>query len=317
MNGHTCLQSAAGEWTKLVSTKVSRHIKIVISLETVPKEPTIPKLLGHAMSIFAETVPKKPKKPKIPESLRNWKWAYFSRQSQKNKAHKLEMSIFFETVPKKPKIPKLLGHETSIFLETVPKKSKKPKIQSYSKSHGPMQLQWLGNFGFFGFFGTVSRNMLISWPRSFGTFGFFWTVSKNMLISSLWALFFWDCLEKYAHFRCRRGSGIFGFLFFLGLSREICSLRSLGVLFSLVFFGTVSRNMLISWRMGFVLWLFEIVSRNVILSWPLASCHSHTQACYISRTVVCYMYAYTTRRTVPYRLTGQKHKQATTQHKQT
>ena len=35
-----------------------------------------------------------------------------------------------------------------------------------------------------------------------------------------------------------------------------------------VFFGTVSRNMLISWRVGFVFWLFETietVSKNVIL----------------------------------------------------
>ena len=71
------------------------------------------------------------------------------------------MSLFLETVPKKPKILKPIGHEMSIFIETVPKKPKKPKIQSYPKSHFSRQLQWLVIFGFFVFFGTVSKNMLI------------------------------------------------------------------------------------------------------------------------------------------------------------
>ena len=47
--------------------------------------------------------------------------------------------------------------------------------------------------------------------------------------------FFWDCLEKYSHFRFRRGSGIFGFVGFV---------------------GTVSRNMLISWPMGVAIFVF-------------------------------------------------------------
>ena len=41
--------------------------------------------------------------------------------------------------------------------------------------------------------------MLIPWPMSFGIVVFFGTVSKNMLLSGLLALQFWDCLEKYAH----------------------------------------------------------------------------------------------------------------------
>ena len=39
------------------------------------------------------------------------------------------------------------------------------------------------NLGFFGFFGTVSMNMLTSWPMGFSIFGFFVTVSRNKLIS--------------------------------------------------------------------------------------------------------------------------------------
>ena len=96
------------------------------------------------MSIFIETVPKK---------------------SKKNKDYKTSPEIGNELVsrdsPKTPKILKPIGHEMSIFIETVPKKPKKPKIQSYPKSHFSRQLQWLGIFGFFVFFGTVSKNMLI------------------------------------------------------------------------------------------------------------------------------------------------------------
>ena len=77
---------------------------------------------------------------------------------------------------------------------------------------------------------------------------------------------------------------------FLGLSREICSFRGLGVLVFLVclglsrricsflaygpwFFGIVSRNMLIS-SFGEVpesfvfLWFFGTVSTNMLISWP-------------------------------------------------
>lgn len=98
------------------------------------------------------------------------------------------MSLFLETVPKKPKILKPIGHEMSIFIETVPKKPKKPKIQSYPKSHFSRQLQWLGIFGFFVFFGTVSKNMLIS-CRS--------TVSRNMLISLYANMCVHSCRSSY------------------------------------------------------------------------------------------------------------------------
>ena len=81
--------------------------------------------------------------------------------------------------------------------------------------------------------------------HEFWYFRFFGIVSKNMLISDVGEVpeslvFFWDCLEKYAHFVAHE------FWYFC-------------------FFGTVSRNMLISWRMGLVFWLFETVSKNVIL----------------------------------------------------
>ena len=59
-------------------------------------------------------------------------------------------------------------------------------------------------FGIFGFFGTVSTNMLGSWPMGLGIFGFFGTVSMNMFIHRPMGfvifVFFWDCLEEHAHF---------------------------------------------------------------------------------------------------------------------
>ena len=70
-------------------------------------------------------------------------------------------------------------------------------------------------------------NMLISWPMGFSICGFFGTVSRNKLISdlgevlqSLFFWFFWDCLDEYAHFVAYR---LWCFCFFWGLSREINS----------------------------------------------------------------------------------------------
>ena len=95
----------------------------------------------------------------------------------------------------------------------------------------------------------VSRNMLVCWLMGFGHR-------------------FWDCLERYAHFRFLRGSDIFVFCcFFAGLSRGICScfglwleryahfrcLRGSDIFVFCCFFffcGTVSRNMLMLWPMG-------------------------------------------------------------------
>ena len=98
-------------------------------------------------------------------------------------------------------------------------------------------ISWPMSFGIFVFFGAVSRNMLIPWPMSFGIVVFFGTVSKNMLLSGLWALQFWDCLEKYAHMSIffetvfGMASGIAPNLCcdFLGMSRGVCLFFALRV----------------------------------------------------------------------------------------
>ena len=119
-----------------------------------------------------------------------------------------------------------------IFIETVPKNLENNSDSKPLELSREMVFRIVLNLWLLLFFGTVSKDMLISWLTGQSDslekwpldsseslrvlfLGLSRYVSMNMTIS--WPIdFFFDCLEKYAHFQYPRGSGIFGLL---GLSR--------------------------------------------------------------------------------------------------
>ena len=132
-------------------------------------------------SIFFQTVPKIPISRDSPQKTKNTKThrprnEHIHRDSpQKNKkandsgtSPKSEMSIFLETVPQKPKIPKPLGHEMSTFIEAVQEEPKSQRFQAIGAVLRNGLWDSSESLNFFGSFGTVSMNILISWPRGFG-----------------------------------------------------------------------------------------------------------------------------------------------------
>ena len=157
------------------------------------------------MSTFLETVPKKPKKKK------DYK---ISPQS--------EMSLFLETVPKKTKAPKPTRHEMSIFIETVPKEPQKQRLQNFSE---------IGNELISRDSHKKTKDTKTHRPRSEHIHRDSPKKTEKPKIQSY----------PKSHFsRQLQWLGIF-FLFFLGLSRRICSFRGLWALVFLVFLGLSRR----------------------------------------------------------------------------
>ena len=174
------------------------------------------------------------------------------------------MSIFLETVPKKQspyaknehilrdspnktKNAKIDTPRNENISRDSPKKQKTQRfiaIPNASARHSSTGLQTLF---FLGLSREIQYAPFVGYELWY--FWFFWDCLEkyaHVVAYQLWYFAFWDGLEKYAHFRCRRGCGSFVFSVFLGLSSWP---MSFGIV---VFFWTVSRNMLISWRVGFV-----------------------------------------------------------------
>ena len=88
-------------------------------------------------------------------------------------------------------------------------------------------------------------------------------------------LFFWDCLEKYAHFRFWRGSGIFAFFGGGDCLDEYAHFVVYVGFGTFVFLGTVSKNILTSdfgeVPESLLVYCFGTVSKNMpmLISWPM------------------------------------------------
>ena len=169
---------------------------------------------------LSRKVPKKTKNNKARGPGNNHNLRESPPKTTKNKESELFQRQFLETVPNNPNIPKPISEEMSIFLETVLPKKQTPRTERVLRD-SPRK-------------GRDSEIFLETTPMAW-----------NLCIFCIFleyahfeAYGFWYCwflgtvsnLEKYTHFRCRRGSGIF---------------------WAFCLFGIVSKNMLSSRPMGF------------------------------------------------------------------
>ena len=259
-------------YMSILSKKVSRDARINISLETVPKQPEIPEPIGHEMSIFLEgttthkntAIPKatfgdNPENEKIHKMSAPLRKTCFSRESPTNQipnpvGH--EMVIFLETVPKEQKrifraIPKAISRDSPQQAKTtkahrppnehIPRdKSKIPKPRGHEMS---IFLKTAPKITKGNHSGAIPTPFLETVPIAWIPFVFFACLDCLEEYANVLAYGFY-CLEKPAHFRLLRGSDIFG---------------SFGVCW------TVSKSVLISWLMGFGIFVF-FWARNMLVS---------------------------------------------------